>query len=277
MTRLKKSDDFQPVAWVGQYPIHVTTLLVIINAATMIATSILMSLGHQAFLNQLAFSSEAVRNDFAIWQFFTYPFVNPPSIGFVISMFLLFSFGREVERFVGRSAFLWLYLVLLLVPPCLLSAVGFFHPTGLVGASVLNFSVFLAFAILYPNVEFFLIQIAMKYIAWVMLSIYTLQALAYRDWTSLVVLWASAITAYIYTARLRSVPIFGGLELHRPRTKAAAVSAAPVKPRRPRESDVVESIDPLLEKISQHGLKSLTMRERERLEQARTTLLRKTR
>lgn len=277
MTRLKKSDDFQPVAWVGQYPIHVATLLVIINATTMIATSVAMSLGYQSFLDRLAFSSEAVRSQFAFWQFFTYPFVNPPGIGFVISMFLLFSFGREVERFVGRSAFLWLYLVLLVVPPCLLSAIGFFHPTFFVGASVLNFGVFLGFAILYPNVEFFLIQVAMKYIAWIMLSIYTLERLAYRDWTFLVVLWASAITAYIYMARLRSVPIFGGFELRRPSARAIPAPKVTPKPRRPRESDVVESIDPLLDKISQHGLKSLTIRERERLEQARTSLLRKTR
>jgi hypothetical protein len=39
------------------------------------------------------------------------------------------------------------------------------------------------------------------------------------------------------------------------------------------EADLHESIDPLLEKISKHGIGSLTKGERQRLEQAREALL----
>ena len=46
------------------------------------------------------------------------------------------------------------------------------------------------------------------------------------------------------------------------------------KPAPPRD-DVIESIDPLLDKIAKHGIASLTAREREKLEQARAELLKK--
>ena len=39
--------------------------------------------------------------------------------------------------------------------------------------------------------------------------------------------------------------------------------------------DVIESIDPLLDKIAKHGIGSLTEAERARLEEARTELLKK--
>jgi len=38
---------------------------------------------------------------------------------------------------------------------------------------------------------------------------------------------------------------------------------------------VIESIDPLLDKIAKHGIASLTERERDRLEQVRALLLKK--
>ena len=41
------------------------------------------------------------------WQLVTYAFVHPPSglLWFAIEMYMLFAFGREVERFIGRRAF----------------------------------------------------------------------------------------------------------------------------------------------------------------------------
>jgi hypothetical protein len=45
-------------------------------------------------------------------------------------------------------------------------------------------------------------------------------------------------------------------------------------PQKPDE-DVLDSIDPILEKISRHGMGSLTVRERERLQKARAQLIAK--
>ena len=46
-----------------------------------------------------------------------------------------------------------------------------------------------------------------------------------------------------------------------------------VVPKYSPGDDIHESIDPLLEKISRHGISSLTAREREQLQRARKTLL----
>ncbi len=72
-----------------------------------------------------------------------------------------------------------------------------------------------------------------------------------------------------------------------PRKKVVAAPRLPLRARRAvdtqsggdtyRSSDVHESIDPLLDKISKHGLGSLTHSERAVLEKARVSLLRKDR
>jgi hypothetical protein len=58
------------------------------------------------------------------------------------------------------------------------------------------------------------------------------------------------------------------------RDAPARASRTPSPSPQPQD-DVIESIDPLLEKISKHGLASLTAREREKLERARAALLKK--
>ena len=278
MLGLTKSDDYQPVGWVGRYPIHVSTLLVILHVLTMIGTAFALALGFEGVLAQLVFSSGAVLQRGFLWQFVSYAFVNGPSIWFAVEMFLLFSFGREVEKFIGRSSFIALYAMLLLLPPCLLTAAGVFQPVSFVGSGSLHFAIFIAFAAIYPNVEL-LFTVKAKVVAVVLLAIYTLQAFAEHHWTLLIVLWASAGAAFAFIGRLRRGTDFSFLAFlsrwRRSRQKARPVPRR-TSPRKPVAEDVIESIDPLLDKIAQHGLSSLTSRERERLERARDALLKKT-
>ncbi len=105
---------------VGRYPIHVTTLLVIVHVTCMILSCFLLALGGGSFLGALAFDSAQVISNGRFWQIATYAFVHSPSsiIWFAIEMYMLFAFGREVERFIGRRAFIALYLLLLLCRPC---------------------------------------------------------------------------------------------------------------------------------------------------------------
>ncbi len=286
MLGLKKSDDFQPVAWVRNYPIHIATLLVVIHVGTMIGTTMVMSMSGGAslwhaiegsFLRHLILSSEAVYRHFEFWQFLTYPFVNGPGIWFAVEMFLLFSFGREVEKFIGRSAFLVLYLTLLLVTPCLLIAWGLIHPIAYFGSTALHFAVFIAFATLYPNVDL-LFTIKAKWVAWVLLAINSLQALAYNDWVSLLVLWVSSAAAWLFIERLRRGSEFSPIAFLRRKMFARKVAASPLRVVRhapPEEGDAMEAIDPILDKIAKTGLGSLTSREREKLERARKALIEK--
>ena len=127
-----------------------------------------------------------------LWQVVTYAFVHSPSglIWFAIEMYMLFAFGREVERFIGRRAFIFLYLLLLCAPPLLLSVWGIWQRTGLAGSATIHFAIFIAFAAIYPNVELFL-RIMAKWVALVFVAAYSLQLLAFHGWSELVVLWVS--------------------------------------------------------------------------------------
>ena len=225
----------------------------------------------------LAFSSSAVFQHFAFWQFASYPLLHPPDIWFLVEMFMLFSFGREVEKFIGRSAFLALYLMLLLIVPCSLMAVGWFSPVEYFGSGALHFAVFIAFATLYPNVDL-LLSIKAKWVAWALLAVSSLQALAYHDWVRLFVLWLSAGAAWLFIERLRKGLDFSPIAFVRRKLFARKVAASPLRVVRhaPREEgDAMEAIDPILDKIAKTGLASLSAREREQLERARKALIEK--
>ena len=146
------------------------------------------------------FDSAAVLHGHAFHQIVTYAFVHSPSalLWFAIEMYMLFAFGREVERFIGRRAFIWLYALLLIAPTLLLTLVGFWLPTALAGSGVLHFGIFLAFATIYPSVEMMLLRVPMKWIALILLAIGMLAALAFHDWGSIIVLSITAAVAYFF-------------------------------------------------------------------------------
>ena len=54
------SDDYEPVAWMGRYPVHVTTLLVITHVICMIIGCLLIAVGAGSFLGVLTFDSAQV-------------------------------------------------------------------------------------------------------------------------------------------------------------------------------------------------------------------------
>jgi rhomboid family protein len=273
------SDDYKPVAWVGQFAIDATTLLVAIHVLCMVLACFLMALGGGAILNLLQFDSAAVWRG-AIYQPFTYAFVHPPSnlLWFAVEMYMLFAFGREVERFIGRRAFLTLYAILLLAPSLALTLWGLWQRTGLAGSAAIHFAIFIAFATIYPNVQMFFVRITAKWIALIFAALYSLQLLAYHVWSQMAVLWLSLGAAFLFI-RLRGI----GPELVwwenlktrlQPRPKFKVVPREPA-PRVAEPDDVYASIDPLLDKISKHGIGSLTANERRTLDRARARLLNK--
>jgi hypothetical protein len=190
-------------------------------------------------------------------------------------MYMLYVFGREVERFIGQRPFIVLYGLLLLAPVAILTFWGLWQRTGLGGSPALHFGIFIAFATIYPSAELFL-RITAKWTALILAAIYSLQLLAYRAWTDLIVVWCSMAVAWIFV-RARGV----GPELmwwsnlksaFRPKPRFRVVPK--VSSRRVIEpDDVYSSIDPILDKIAKSGINSLTASERRALDRARSRLL----
>src|SRR5258707_5672617 len=93
------SDDYRPVAWMGRYPVDVTTMLVGIHVAAAILAAILIAFGAGSVLLWLQFDSAAIWSSGQVWRLFTYAFVPAPYelLWVGIQTFLPFVFQPEVE------------------------------------------------------------------------------------------------------------------------------------------------------------------------------------
>src|SRR6266498_4477657 len=137
------SDDYRPVAWMGRYPVDVTTMLVGLHVAVAIFTAILYAIGVAPILAYLQFDSAAVWSG-QVWRLFTYAFVHAPSalLWFAVEMYMLFVFGREVERFIGRRTYIGLYVIFLFAPAAVLTVWGLWQRSALAGSPALHFGIF---------------------------------------------------------------------------------------------------------------------------------------
>jgi membrane associated rhomboid family serine protease len=278
MPRSKRSADFEPVAWVGHYPVHISTLVVALHVLTMIGTAIVVSLRQQGLLESLMFSNVAVWNQGYVWQLATHAFVNRPGIWFAIEMYLLFTFAREVERYIGRTAFTQLYLALLIVPAALLTPAAPWLHVSAAGSMHVHFGVFVAFAALYPTVALFG-RIEVRWVVLVVFSVLALEAIMLAQWGRLIFLCLTTSTACVYVQFARGLLQMPSWRKAAPPPRKKRVAprkrAAPAEPS--TIDDVHRVIDPLLDKIATAGLESLTPRERQELERARAVLMKKSR
>ncbi len=304
MMSYRSYDDSEPLFFARGYPVYVTVLLVVLHVVALVATSLLLAFGFAPLVERLTFSSAAAIYRWELWRYVTYAFCHAPSLWFLVDMYLLYIFGRDVERFFGRSGFLKFYAALLLVPPLVLTAGELLgvHTYYEAGSDTLHFALFVAFVCIHPNIQFWLVQIPAKWWAIGFAAMLTLFDVASHNWQHLTMLWAGIAVAFIGT---RLAGVGGGFSflqgLQNPFPKKAALPRPSqikprVKPRRVVEAvaannkeaggrssgsggagDVHESIDPLLDKISKHGIGSLSASERATLERARASLLRKDR
>ena len=262
----------------GRYPVDVTAILVAAHVACAILTALLVAFGYGRILDYAMFDSAQIWVRAQVWREATYAFIHSPAgsalLWFAVEMYMLFFFGREVERFVGRRAYIWLYAILLVVPALVLTLWGLTTRTFLAGSGALHFAVFAAFVTIYPNVQFFL-RIPAKWIFAILAAIGTLSALAAHDWPNLVVLWTSIGLAFLFIETRGAGPELAWLtqlkSLMRPKPRLHIVQKSTT--RRTAETDDVSSIDPILEKISKSGIGSLTESERRQLDRARKRLL----
>ena len=271
----RSPENYDPITWVGRVPVYATTIIVALYVVSMVGVAIALASGAEAGLGKLTFNTELVLRGGELWRCLTYAFVNPPDPWFIISLVMLYIFGRDVEQHLGRKGFVRLYLGFLLLGPSLLLAASLVSKQSLsISQSWANFAVFISFAALYPGAQL-LFQITAKIFALVLLGISVLQLLAGRQWVEMMVLLATAFLAY-YAIRHGSALNLDFISRLRPVSNRSKIPRLRVVKNPEDETvDPHRIIDPLLEKISRNGLSSLTRREREQLEQARAVLLAK--
>lgn len=270
------SQEQQPVTWVRGYPLYTAHVIVAVLVASMLASTILLATNLGGVLAWLSFSSETVLRG-QVWRVLTYGLNNPPSLWFVIDMFMIVWFGRELERFFGRRTFLTLYGSLYLLTPVLLTGLGFVRPTQLAGQTG-AFALFIAVATLHPDLPM-LFNLLAKWVAAVLVAIFALMAVAARDVVGLITLLGTSGFAWAFVRHQQGLLNLPTIRLPRRAPKLTVIpgyktdAAAPANPAESPTS--MAEVDALLDKIATSGINSLTKQERAKLEAAREGLMKR--
>jgi membrane associated rhomboid family serine protease len=235
------------------------------------------------------------------WQLLTFQFMHslPWPWHVLFNCFGLYFFGRSVEETLGKKQFLTLYLAsgflggaLQLLTTLILPH----HPDAeVVGASAGVMGLLAAYATLYPmrEITFFLlfipIHLRVIYLFWFALFISAFGTLVPFDATAQAAHLGGLLTgvAFIRWGPSATQALSEWNPLQRKIRRERMIKAATVPPalsvlrRKPRIEDAQElpseefisqQVDPILDKISAHGIQSLTERERQILQAARAKM-----
>ncbi len=272
------SRDREPITYLGGVAIHLTTLLAITHfLALLVCTAVIMA-GQDNWLTRLTLTTDWSGLT-QPWTLLTFPLIHDirfEGLFFVVEILIFLWLGRDVESFVGRTAFALTYLTLILAPALLLIAcqpLGL-RPTILQGSQSIHFGIFIAFVTIYPNATFFFGLIA-KWLAAIFLTVYSLLYLANANYPSLVYLWACSATGFLAMRACGVGSSVNWLERFgqwREERREQKIAARAEQFQRAHE-ELQHSVDTILDKIAANGIDSLSKAERKALESARLQLL----
>jgi membrane associated rhomboid family serine protease len=272
-----RQDSFRP-QW------SMTLLLLAVN----VAVFFLQKLVGPSFEHNLALSNRGLAQGH-IWELLTFQFLHGSFFHLLFNCLAIFFFGRLVEDRLGRATFLKIYLISGTVGGlfhCAMAALmpQHFGMTAVVGASAGALGLLAAATMLDPNMTilaYFIIPIRAKFFLYLAGGFSLLyMVLAPNSQTAhsahlggllagvAYMRWGSLLESFLDSMRARSAS--------RRFLKAQTRSWARNKARRPEdlppEEFISREVDPILDKISMHGIQSLTPREREILEAARAKM-----
>jgi membrane associated rhomboid family serine protease len=218
-----------------------------------------------SLLSAFALIPKMVVSGGRIWQLFTYMFLHGGLLHLLFNMFILWMFGSELERYFGSKEFFKYYCVTGVGAGILTWLTSFNSVVPVVGASGAIYGLLLAFGITFPNrlvYLWFFVPIKAKHLV-VVFGLFEFIA-AISTTSSGIAHFAhlgGMLVGFLYLRsqngsfwkRLRS----GSLRWWRRRSETQAV-------------DLEEEVDRILEKISRHGMESLSERERKILDFAST-------
>jgi membrane associated rhomboid family serine protease len=282
-----------------------TIILLFTLGGCYLAQLIVAGLKGEEWVNQwLALSREGIAHG-RVYQLLTFQFLHGSPLHLLLNMIGLYFFGRAVEEMLGSKGMLKLYLAsgvaggLLQVGLCFALPRVFY--AGVVGASAGVFGLIAAFAIRAPDqpitmLILFILPVTFK------AGVFLLLEACY----SIVGMLGPLLPYSFLHSNIAHAAHLGGMLTGivwirwgmRPRApwnfwRGWAASARPARestrssPERkakiasrnteelPPAEFISQEVDPILEKISAHGIQSLTARERQILEAARSKMARR--
>jgi membrane associated rhomboid family serine protease len=268
--------DNRPLGNFRGLPIYLTTITVAVFVVGLVYSALA---GAFASLALFAFEPGLVWQHGQVWRLITYLAVDQINFFTIFNLLFLYSFGRNCEQEMGRSRYL-AFLGLLILSPVLIATLLWFVGIGggVAGSTHLSIGLVIAFATIYPNVEW-LASIPMKFVAIGCMFLAAVGHLGNRDYIGLGSTLATCAVSFGYIRAMRS-GFFSGLSwsaLFRRKPKFRVLPPLEKQGNAGRDNDTPSDMDALLDKIAQSGLHSLTAKERARLEAARKELLKKDR
>ncbi|HEY1661336.1 MAG TPA: rhomboid family intramembrane serine protease [Verrucomicrobiae bacterium] len=289
---LEDRDYMRQPDYYGRPRISFTVALLVINAVAFIAQLAASHSFSDVALddtfqgNYLALSLDGLKHGY-LWQLLTFQFMHANWLHILCNSIVIFFFGRAVEMTIGSRKFLALYLTSGVIGGLFQVIYAFATKSDMsvVGASAGGAGLVGAFAMLYWEERFtiflyflFPVNITGKILFWGSIALALVSMLVPNNVANV------AHLGGIFTGALFARQIIrGGFSL--PTIRREEPEFVSTKPRRklwgsappPDEEssadDFLKSeVDPILDKISAHGIQSLTTREREILEKARSKM-----
>jgi len=214
-----------------------------------------------------------------IWQLLTFQFLHGGFFHIALNGITLYSFGRIMERTLGRGRFLSLYFlagtlggVLQVIAVFLLRQ----SPYGVVvGASAGIAGVVGAFALMYPQHRIIIFPIPMpiqaRTILWVAVGISVVGTILPFGGVAHAAHLGGLLGGLLYVKYLQRAPRPWQSPTRRSNAPIIDVKVTTPPPSEPTDF-ITSEVDPILDKIATQGIHSLTDRERRILEAARSRM-----
>lgn len=259
----------------------------------------------------LALSLPGILHGF-VWELLTYQFLHAGWLHLIFNCLVIYVFGRELEWVLGKTRFFTLYLLSGITGGLLQMLGAKIWPGHLggavVGASAGGFGLLAAFAMRDPSRQlmmllYFILPIRIR-ARWLLIFSIVMAVLGIAFPNSVLggnvahaahlggilagVLWIKLGWHHDYIplpwekwfGRWSGWHPLSARQRKRELIKAASVRRSPwrsppYEPEIPSEEFMSREVDPILDKISQHGIQSLTDQERRILESARDRMAKK--
>jgi membrane associated rhomboid family serine protease len=263
---------------VNQFDVNTTTLITALSGLSMLLWAV--SPTTLGWLVQLPY--EVKRGQ--LWRIATWPLANPPSIWTVLTLYIFWLLGTQLENTLGRFRFLGMLAALTIVP----GIIGVLINVPIGGFRTVELGIFVAYALENPRTRF-MFNIPAWIMAAVIVGIEVLQLSGNRDGGGIILLFVLLATAIVMLKSLGMgadlpdwvprVPLPGMAGVKRKPGKAkrakdlikraekAEASVTDISTMRPMEVSPEAKrarqakIDGILDKISAHGINSLDEEE----------------
>ncbi len=239
-----------------------------------------------AFCNEyFALSTEGIEHGY-VWQLVTYQFMHAGWLHILGNSWVIFMFGREMEAMLGGKKYLALVFSSGIVGGVFQVLVALLWPQyfggAVVGASACAFGLVAAYATMFPEREltlllFFIIPIHLRAKSLLIgLAVLAVTGFAFPNIIMPGVAHAAHLggmaMGWFFVRKILQGDwsrLTGALRpAEKEKSSLRRPSPEPLEEKSPADF-VASEVDPILDKISAHGLQSLTPREREILETAR--------